>query len=104
MRGELAQHRVRQILLTYETFPPSGHPETFAGHDQMSGELRDFARRYDLPLVNLRDRFVELLADGSPRSKLFLSEQDGHPNARGYREVAAMVAASLEVQSRVDGS
>ena len=54
----------------------------------MSEALRQFARLDELPLVDVHDRFLELLRDEAiPRSTYFLSETDAHPNPTGYAEL-----------------
>lgn len=63
----------------------------------MSEALRQFARLDELPLVDVHDRFLELLRDEAiPRSTYFLSETDAHPNPTGYAEIARLVADYFE--------
>ena len=62
----------------------------------MSQELREFSEIHDLPLVDPRNRFLELLSGNVPRSKYFLSDLDDHPNPAGYAEIAALVADAFE--------
>jgi len=58
----------------------------------MNQEMRSFSKKHGTPLVNTHDRFMELLADGGPRSNYFITETDDHPNAQGYSEIATLVA------------
>ena len=57
--------------------------------------MRTFGRENDVPVVDLRDRFGTLLAGTTPRAEYFATERDSHPNARGYAEIAALVASTL---------
>lgn len=79
---------VELVLLTYT--PPSTAYET------LNEEMRRFARRHGLRLVDAGPRFRELLGSGASRSDYFLSETDDHPNAEGYAEIARLVADLLE--------
>ncbi len=86
---------VRLVLLTYSAFPLPGRTPYHQGAAEMSAELREAAAEFDLTLVDPHDRFLALL-EGQPRSFLFHTETEGHPNPRGYREIAQMVAEVFE--------
>jgi hypothetical protein len=96
---ELAASRgVKLVLLTYSAAPQTDRPGsmTFVPHYHMSEEMRALRERRGLKLVDVRGRFAELLANGVPRTQYFLTESDYHPNARGYAEIATLVADALE--------
>lgn len=90
-----AQRNVQLVLLTYSAFPLPGRPG-WGINETMSEELRKFSAAHNLPLVDPRDRFFELLAGGEPRETYFLSALDDHPNGAGYAEIAALVADAFE--------
>jgi lysophospholipase L1-like esterase len=89
------QRKVQLVLLTYSAFSLPNNPG-WGTQTVMSQEIREFSAEYDLPLVDPRDRFLELLSGGMPRSRYFLSELDDHPNSTGYAEIAALVADAFE--------
>ncbi len=66
------------------------------GAARLSQEMRDFSSQHGVALVDLHDRFSELLADGGTRSRYFHTETEGHPNPRGYAEVAKLIADRYE--------
>ena len=66
----------------------------------MNEEKRSFTRQQEVTLVDLRDRFLELLPIGVPRTEYFRTPTDGHPNARGYYEIAQLIADVFEPRSR----
>lgn len=90
------QQGVQLVLLTYSAFPMPGRPPGNHTHALMSQEMRDFSREHGLPLVDTHDRFRELLGDDVPRAKYFHTETNGHPNPRGYAEIAQLVAEVIE--------
>ena len=83
---------VELVLLTYAS--PSTANET------LNEEMRRFARRHGLRLVDAGPRFEGLLRSGASRSDYFLWETDDHPNAEGYAEIARLVADLLEPGAR----
>jgi lysophospholipase L1-like esterase len=84
------------ILLTYSAFPLPGRPPLHVGHAKMSEAMAAFANEEGLPMVDVRPRFLELLPEGTPRSQLFHNEREGHPNPRGYAEIARALADYFE--------
>jgi lysophospholipase L1-like esterase len=91
------QRNVQLVLLTYSAFSLPENPG-WGVPTVMSQELREFSALYELPLVDPRDRFLELLSDNVPRKKYFLSDLDDHPNPAGYSEIATLVADAFEPQ------
>jgi hypothetical protein len=89
------QRNVQLVLLTYSAFSLPENPG-WGTPTVMSQELREFSALYDLPLVDPRDRFLELLSDDVPRRKYFLSDLNDHPNPAGYAEIAVLVADAFE--------
>jgi lysophospholipase L1-like esterase len=89
---------VELVLLTYAAFPLPSREDLHEPPALMSDEMRDSGRRLGLPVIDVHDRFASLLADGGPRSRYFLTEKDGHPNAHGYAEIAALVAEHFEAR------
>jgi lysophospholipase L1-like esterase len=90
---------VRLILLTYAAFPSPGDEHRFTLQTAVSNTIVKFANHHSITIIDPRDRFRRLLRAGDPRSRYYLNEHDGHPNARGYREIAALVAAVIEPDS-----
>ena len=90
-----SQRNVQLVLLAYSAFPLPGRPG-WGINETMSEELRRFSAENGLPLVDPRDRFLELLAEDVPRETYFLNNLDDHPNGAGYAEIAALVAEAFE--------
>jgi lysophospholipase L1-like esterase len=84
------------ILLTYSAFPLPGRAVRHGNTEEMNEELRAFGDEFGVPLVDTRSRFLELLGEDVARSDFFLTEKDGHPNPRGYAEIAQLIADQLE--------
>ena len=95
---EIAQQRgVRLVLLTYAAFPlPHVPPSLFRRNAEASNVLRKLCQSHGLDVVDLRDRFTNLLGSRVPRKRYFLTDVDAHPNPRGYAEIALAVADVLE--------
>ncbi len=89
----LANERgVRLILLTYSSFPLPDRPRSFKSNQLLNDAIRRFSRERQVDLVDVRDRFLSLLSGDVPRAEFFANEREGHPNPRGYAEIAALVA------------
>jgi lysophospholipase L1-like esterase len=88
---------VRLVLLTYAAFPLANRPRTiiFTHFEALNEAMRAFGREHDVPVVDVRDRFAALLAGTTARAEYFASEQESHPNPRGYAEIAALVDTTL---------
>lgn len=80
---------VNLVLLTYA----EAH---YARHATVSNEMVKFARENGIAIVDPRVQFTMLLARESSRAAYFLDERDGHPNSRGYAEIADLVADAVE--------
>ena len=91
------QRNVQLVLLTYSAVSLPDKPG-WGIQTVMSQELREFSALHKLPLVDPRDRFLELLSDNVPRRKYFLNDLDDHPNPAGYAEIAPLVADAFEPQ------
>lgn len=91
-----AARSVRLILLTYAAFPSQDGEQSFVRQISISDELSKFGNRHLITVVDPRDHFRQLLRRGVPRSRFFLDEHNAHPNARGYHEIAALVASAIE--------
>lgn len=68
----------------------------------ISDAVNAFGREHGVAAVDPRERFERLLAEADTRTAYFLHEAGGHPNARGYTEIAILVADSIE-PANVDG-
>jgi len=95
LRKEVEAAGARLVLLGYAAEPSP--PETLSHYaaEAMTEEMQRFARENHLVFVDPRPRFREALASGGPRSQVFLSPDDSHPNAAGYSLVADEVADAL---------
>lgn len=92
----LASRRgVRLIVLTYAAFPTPDHPRWFSNFHALNETLRRFGRDRRIRVVDLRERFLHLLATAPARTAYFASERDDHPNPRGYAEIAALVGEAM---------
>ena len=83
------------VLLTYAAFPLPQTGARFSESHAMNEEMRRFAQTHSVAIVDVRNRFSELLRSGVPRTAYFWREDDGHPNFRGYLEIARLVADQL---------
>jgi hypothetical protein len=92
---------IRLILLTYAAFPSADGEHPFTLQTSVSDELKKFGNLHSITLVDPRNHFRRLIGTGAPRtrSRYFLNERNAHPNARGYREIAALVATAIEPDS-----
>jgi lysophospholipase L1-like esterase len=79
----------RPIVLTY--------PADVERYQAANEEIRKVAARFDVPVIDLAERFKARCT--SPTCAEFLF-QDGHPNAAGYRQVAEEIAAALPAPDR----
>lgn len=97
------KHNIRLIFLTYAGF---GLPGRNAGHrgriNLINEKIRNFGRKHKLTLVDVKDRFVELIPKGASRVMYFLNERESHPNPAGYFEVATLVANDFEPDAEFD--
>ncbi len=88
---------VRLVLLTYAAFPqPGQYPLRFRQNERVSEELLRFGRAHDLTVVDLRQRFSRLLANGVAWETYFMGRRHAHLNPRGYGEMAVALADLLE--------
>jgi hypothetical protein len=99
IREFTAARSIRLILLTYAAYPSVDSEFLFTLQTSASDELKKFGNLHSMTVVDPRNHFRRLIGSGAPRSRYFLNEQDAHPNARGYREIAALVAAAIEADS-----
>ncbi len=89
---QITQKRgVRLILLTYSCAPSSGDPR-FEPHAESSDTMVRFSQEHRVDIIDVRGRFLSLLSGGIPRTWYFRSKNDGHPNPRGYGEIATLAA------------
>ena len=94
------------LLLTYAAFPldGTGRPHFDSKFYRMSESMSEVMRRFgvenDVTVVDLKPRFQELLADGVPRAWYFHNEAETHANAKGYGEVASLVADAIILETR----
>ncbi len=97
IKGTLQRRGVRLILLTYAATPLPDRPETarFRRHERLGDVMRRFARERGVSIVDLRDRFLDLLSGGVPWETYFSGEANAHPNAQGYAEIALAVADAI---------
>lgn len=93
--------QVEMILLTYAAFPLPGRELRHQGAARMSEEMATFSHLNKVRLIDVRSRFSTLLVGDTPRAEYFHTEQEGHPNPRGYAEIARLAADLFE--SRTDG-
>jgi lysophospholipase L1-like esterase len=91
-------HRARLILLTYSAAPINGEDRRFQRHNLLSNEMVRFGEENDVQVVDVRETFVRLLKDRTPRSRYFVSERDDHPNPSGYLEIAKQIVDVIEPQ------
>ncbi len=92
MRRLTKERGARMILLTYSAFPLPGRPLRFTTHQLLNDTMRRFSSQHQIELVDVRERVLSLVPIGVPRTEFFASEKDGHPNPRGYSEIAGLVA------------
>jgi lysophospholipase L1-like esterase len=90
------------VLLTYAEFPARGEA-TLAqeNHREVNEVLRRFAEEHGLRLVDAAARLQALIEAGSPATAYFHADE-GHPNRRGYREIAQLVADAFEPRASLD--
>jgi hypothetical protein len=96
--GLCSRRSVRLVLLTYAAYSMPEYPETrhLRRNETMTDTMLAFGRANEISVVDVRDRFSHLLAEGTPREVYFSSRKGAHPNARGYAEIAVAVADLLE--------
>jgi len=90
-----AKRDVELVVMTYAAFPLQGRKLQFLKQQSVNETLRRWSQSRGATMVDLRQRFVELLPPGTPRSAFFASETESHANPVGYREVATLVADSI---------
>jgi hypothetical protein len=94
--AELAgRNDVDLFVMTYAAFPLPERKVQFLKQQNVNDTMRRCSRDHDLALVDLRDRFLDLLPPEQPRSLLFASESESHANPVGYREVATLAANAI---------
>jgi len=86
----------RLLLLTYAACPLPGRPGLYPRVSEVSDRILRFGSEHGITVVDLRPLFGQLLAEGKPRKTCFLTEQESHPNAIGYKHIATAVADRLE--------
>ena len=90
---------IELVLLTYAEYPaPIGADAYQRNQPTTNRSLRAFAQRHDLPLADAAARIHNLLSDGAAPSRYFHNDRS-HPNARGYEQIAPLVADIFEVRS-----
>ncbi|MEZ5333229.1 MAG: GDSL-type esterase/lipase family protein [Thermoanaerobaculia bacterium] len=90
----------RLVLLTYAGFElPDRRSQLDEETTRTNAEMRRLARERGLELVDVRRRFLRLLPPGAPRSDLFLSEGESHPNARGYEEIVDQLLEDVDFRT-----
>lgn len=95
IQTQTADRGIRLVLVTYAACPLPGRRPRFQRLADVSDELVAFGEHHGIEVVDVRPRFVELLKGGVPREWYFLHELEGHPNPRGYEEVATLVANTV---------
>ena len=93
------KHRVRLILLTYAAFDLPGREKRFNRIEVINRVMREFSRRQNVQIVDLKNHFSELLPKGIRRALYFANEKETHPNPAGYFEIATLIAAVFEPQN-----
>jgi lysophospholipase L1-like esterase len=96
IHGLASRRDVRLIILAYSAFPLPDRPPRHQRNESVNEEMRRFGQEHDVTIVDLRQRFLNLLSDGVPREKYFANEKDAHPNPTGYFYIASAVADVLE--------
>lgn len=87
---------VRLVLLTYPAFPLPDRPQRHQRLESFNEEMRRFGQDNDVTVVDLRERFLNLLSGGVPRKMYFANETESHLNPKGYFHVASALADVLE--------
>lgn len=91
-----ASRGVDLLVMTYAAFPLPGRQQpNFDKQQNLNETMRRFSKDHAVTLVDVRDRFLELLPSGQPRELFFASPTESHPNPTGYREVAMLVAGAI---------
>lgn len=90
------KHGVRLILLTYAAFDLPGREKRFSRIEVINRVMREFSRRQNVQIVDLKNHFSELLPKGIRRALYFANEKEAHPNPAGYLEIATLIAGVFE--------
>lgn len=100
IRARLEGSGVRVVLLGYAACRMPGQQQQFRIFERLTDEMVLISEEQGWTAIDPRPRFRELLHGGAPRTELYLTPTDSHPNARGYSVVAALAAdAILETSS-----
>jgi lysophospholipase L1-like esterase len=91
-----AESSVGLIFLTYAPTPGDDPGARFFQMAEISDEIVAVAEELGITVVDVRGRFQALLGPGAPREAYFLTPTEGHPNGRGYREIAAQLVEVIE--------
>jgi len=96
MAALASENSIELVFLTYAPTPGGELGARFASTAEMSDEIVEVAQELGITLVDVRGRFRALLDGGAPREEYFLSHTEGHPNGRGYREIAGQLVEVIE--------